>query len=320
MLKSILSLASPQGYRGRLSVLIFHRVLAEPDPLLPDEPDVVRFDMLMRWVAQWFNVLPLDQAVASLRAGTLPSRAVAITFDDGYANGHQLALPILQRYQLSATFFVATANLDGGLMWNDMLIEAVRHAPGSWLDTGVEEIGVVRVGTLDEKRALMTPLLQTVALLPLPERSEIVKRLVAASGVVLPQEMMLNATQVRAIYAAGMVIGAHTVNHPCLRACADDEAELEISEGRARLEAIIDDQVKLFAYPYGKPGKDYDARHVAMVEKLGFEAAFSTSWGSNLASADSYQLLRFTPWDRKRWRFGLRMLGNLFQTVPRGTP
>jgi peptidoglycan/xylan/chitin deacetylase (PgdA/CDA1 family) len=312
MLKSILSLASPQGQRGRLSILIFHRVLAAPDPLLPDEPDVARFDQLMRWVAEWFNVLPLDQAVAALRAGTLPPRAAAITFDDGYANGHQLALPILQRYQLSATFFVATANLDGGLMWNDKLIEAIRHVPGPWLETGVEGIGAVRVGTLDEKCALLTPLLSTVALLPLPERSEIVTRLVAASGVVLPQEMMLNVTQVRAMRAAGMLIGAHTVNHPCLRACTDDEAELEINEGRARLEAIIDEPVKLFAYPYGKPGKDYDARHVAMVKKLGFDAAFSTCWGSNLASSDSYQLLRFTPWDRKRWRFGLRMLGNLF--------
>ncbi|GHT94308.1 polysaccharide deacetylase [Betaproteobacteria bacterium] len=313
MLKSMLSLASPQGHHGRLSVLIFHRVLAAPDPLLPDEPDVVRFDVLMRWVSRWFNVLPLDQAVAALRAGTLPPRAASITFDDGYANGYQLALPILQRYQLSATFFVATANLDGGLMWNDRLIEAVRHASGPWLDTGVEGIGTVRVGSLEEKRALLTPLLQTVALLPLPERSEIVTRLVAVSGVVLPQEMMFNATQVRAMRAADMLIGAHTVNHPCLRACADDEAEFEIREGRARLEAIIDEPVKLFAYPYGKPGKDYDNRHVAMVKKLGFEAAFSTCWGSNSASADACQLMRFTPWDRNRWRFGLRMLGNLFK-------
>jgi peptidoglycan/xylan/chitin deacetylase (PgdA/CDA1 family) len=313
-LKSALNLASPGGRRGRLSILIFHRILPAPDPLLPEEPDVARFDRVMGWVAGWFNVLPLNEAVAALRTGTLPPRAAVITFDDGYANACSQALPVLQRHGLTATFFVTAAFLDGGLMWNDTLIEATRQATGTWLETGVAGIGRARIGSLDEKRSLLMRLLSVVSLLPLTERADIVANFVAASGASLPQNMMLTPAQLRSLRAAGMLIGAHTVHHPCLLACSDAEAEREIQDGRARLEAILGEAVDFFAYPYGKPGKDYAARHIEIVKRLGFKAALSTCWGSNSAGSDLYQLLRFTPWDQKRWRFGLRMLINLLHT------
>jgi peptidoglycan/xylan/chitin deacetylase (PgdA/CDA1 family) len=116
VLRLPLSLLSPAGERGRLSILIFHRVLARPDPLSPDEPDVVEFEAQMRWVRSWFNVLPLGAAIDRLYAGTIPPRALAITFDDGYADNEELAAPILARLGLSATFFISTGYLGGGIM------------------------------------------------------------------------------------------------------------------------------------------------------------------------------------------------------------
>ncbi|HEY8876670.1 MAG TPA: polysaccharide deacetylase family protein, partial [Roseateles sp.] len=74
-MKSLLGLGSPGGARGRLSVLIFHRVLREPDPLFPDEVDAARFDEILGWLKSWFHVLPLDKAVRRLQAGDLPPRA-----------------------------------------------------------------------------------------------------------------------------------------------------------------------------------------------------------------------------------------------------
>ena len=82
VLKGVASLLAPGGPRGRLSILIFHRVLPRPDPLFPDVPDGRRFDEVLSWISDWFHVIPLDDAVVRLRSGTLPSRALAITFDD----------------------------------------------------------------------------------------------------------------------------------------------------------------------------------------------------------------------------------------------
>ena len=134
MLRLPLSLLSPPGHRGRLSILIFHRVLAEPDGLFPETPTAVGFEACMRWVNGWFNVLPLTEAVARLYAGMIPSRALAITFDDGYADNEALAAPILKRLGMTATFFVSTGFLEGGCMWNDRVIEAVRASECAQID------------------------------------------------------------------------------------------------------------------------------------------------------------------------------------------
>ena len=126
--KHAFSLASPAGAHARLSILIFHRVFAERDPLFPDEPDIVRFDEILGWVKQWLNVLPLEEAVVRLRSGSLPARAAAITFDDGYADNLTCAVPVLAKHGLNATFFIATGFTDGGRMWNDTVIESIRSA------------------------------------------------------------------------------------------------------------------------------------------------------------------------------------------------
>ncbi len=111
VVKAIAHLLSPGGIGARLSILIFHRVLSQTDPLFPGEQDIHRFDQVLSWVSRWFNVMALDDAVSRLRAGTLPARAAAITFDDGYADNASNALPVLQRHGMEATFFVATSFL-----------------------------------------------------------------------------------------------------------------------------------------------------------------------------------------------------------------
>jgi peptidoglycan/xylan/chitin deacetylase (PgdA/CDA1 family) len=120
--------------RPVLSILIYHRVLPVPDPLRAGEPDATRFDQQMRYLARHFSVLPLREAFRRLRAGTLPRRACCITFDDGYADNLTVALPILEKYGLPATIFIATGYLDGGRMFNDAAIDALGAAPGDALD------------------------------------------------------------------------------------------------------------------------------------------------------------------------------------------
>jgi peptidoglycan/xylan/chitin deacetylase (PgdA/CDA1 family) len=98
---------------------MFHRVSAQLDPLFPETMTVGRFDEICRWASELFNVLPLDEAAERLVDGSLPHRALAITLDDGYADNHDIALPVLRRHRLSATLFVATAFLEGAMMWNE---------------------------------------------------------------------------------------------------------------------------------------------------------------------------------------------------------
>lgn len=311
LLKSFFRVLSPSGKGGRLSILIFHRVHRVIDPLFPGEPDALWFDAMLGWVKSWFNVLSLDEAVARLKAGTLPSRAAAITFDDGYADNYHIALPLLKKHGLSATVFVATGFLDGGIMWNDAVIEMVRQVRGPELDLEDLGLGIHRVETTQDRQNTINTLISRIKYLEFQPRLDLVKRCTEKAQCVLPNDLMMTSEELRSLRRAGIGVGAHTVHHPILARLPSNDAWEEIWGSKEQLEEILSEPVSLFAYPNGRPEQDYLPDHAQMVREAGFSAAVSTSWGVADRRHDQYQLPRFTPWDRAEFRFGLRLAGNM---------
>ncbi len=312
-----LSLLSPAGPRARLSILIFHRVLRERDPLFPGEVEAGEFDRICEWADSMFTVLPLHEAAARQVSGTLPARALSITFDDGYADNHDVAMPILQRHGLTATIFVATGFLNGGRMWNDTIIESIRRTTKDALDLrsiGVDGLGELELNSLDQRRAAIAKLIGAIKHKHPVERQALVQAVADTAAATLPSDLMMSTEQVRALHGGGMQIGAHTVTHPILASLPLSEARQEIAESREVLQAILGERVGLFAYPNGRPDHDYTPDNVRQVRELGFDAAVSTTWGAARAGTDCFQLPRFSPWDRERKRFGLRMMRNLWAT------
>lgn len=305
---------SPAGSRARLSIFIFHRVLESPDPLFPDLPDAFEFERVMIWAKAWFNVLPLTEAAARLEKRSLPPRPLVITFDDGYADNATIAVPILQRLGLTATVFVCPGFLDGGRMWNDDIIEAIRVSQRDALDLSCIGLGTLSLGSISHRRRAIDRILESVKHRPYDERARCVHLVVDAAGGRGGPDLMMTSAQVRSLRAAGMSVGGHTLNHPILTRLTPASALAEIAQGKDQLEAITGERIDAFAYPNGLPGRDYAAEHVKMVRSLGFSCAVSTAWGVAQAGADVLQLPRFTPWARSRWRFGMQLLQNLQRT------
>ncbi len=293
-----------------LSILIYRRVLAHPDPLFPEAFDASRFEQHLKWLTRWFKVLPLPQAVQRLRSHSLPSRAACITFDDGYADNAEVVLPLLQRYGVSATFFVASGFLDGGCMWSDAVIEVVRNAPGERLNLGRSGFGTYDIACPVRRRSVIDMLLGALGHLPPEER---LARIRAMARHVTPT--MLSSDQLIALHRAGMEIGAHTVSHANLASISNAAARAEIANGRAQLEDIIQSPVRLFAYPSGIPGRDFEPRHAHMLKSQGFDAAVTTAWGAARSATDPYELPRFTPRERSGGGFLLRMGSNLLTSA-----
>jgi peptidoglycan/xylan/chitin deacetylase (PgdA/CDA1 family) len=162
-----------------------------------------------------------------------------------------------------------------------------------------------------ERRRAIDRLLARIKYLAPPERAETVARVVDAAEARLPNNLMLWSEQLRLLRQAGMQIGAHTVSHPILQHSTDLQARWKMAHSKRTLEDLVGEAVTLFAYPNGKPGIDFSARHVAMAAEAGFAAAVSTAGGAAALEDDLLQLPRFTPWDRGGLRFGLRLLDNL---------
>lgn len=303
--RRLLQLVAPAGVRGRLMILTYHRVLEHPDPLLPSEPDAARFAAQMAVLATHCSVLPLPEAARRLREGTLPAAAVCITFDDGYRNNLDVATPVLQRYGLPATVFVMQNAIEAGIMWNDLVIEAVRQAPAT-LDLSMVGLGNVALPPSAERAPFVLKVLEAFKYRSMLERwtgaRELYQRIVAAS----PPRLMLNESELQRLVRAGIDVGGHTVNHPILATLPDDEARREIVDGAEWLARVIGRWPVSFAYPNGRPGRDFGATHMRIARDAGFELAVSTEWSCATRESDPYALPRVSfcdsPASRLAWR------------------
>lgn len=309
-------LISPGGERGRLTILMYHRVVESSDPLFPYLPTAEAFNLHMETLANGFTCLPLSEAIDRLEKRSLPPRAACVTFDDGYRDNITVASPVLARHGIPGTIFVAAGFLDGGRMWNDSVLEAVRRAQGATLDLNAIGLGIYNLSSDSDRTAAIHSLIDQLKYLPFTERSDKVDALCAAIGATLPNDLMMSSDDVRSAPRLNIEIGGHTMYHPILTRLNDEQARAEIADGKAQLESILKDKITLFAYPNGRPGEDYNVRHAAMVKEVGFRAACATTSGAADMRSDLFQLPRYAPWDTRKSKLQLRLLRNLVRPAP----
>jgi peptidoglycan/xylan/chitin deacetylase (PgdA/CDA1 family) len=273
----------------RLSVLIFHRVFRKKDAFFCDDPDAEEFSAIMGVAAEFFTPLSLVDGLSRLSTGTLPPRSICVTFDDGYADNLTVALPILRRLSIPFTVFVASGYLEGRVMWNDAIVEAVRTAPGDKIDLSCYGFGVQPIETVAQRVALARALIRRFKYRPFSEREQLAGRL-AQRYVPDLKSAMLTIPQLRSLHAAGAEIGGHTLNHPILALTPTNTAWREIADNKEHLEGLVDRRIDLFAYPNGRPDVDIRPEHAGMVRRAGCGGAVTTQPGVAVADSDPYWL------------------------------
>ena len=152
----LMRLAYPGGGTGRLPVLMYHRVLPEWDPLQPAVPFVRQMDAQFAALSRFFRVMTVEHAAELLAQGRLPARALCITFDDGYRDNHDAVLPLLIKHGLTANFYIASGYLDGGRMFNDTVIEAIRRVPTGQLDLSNWGLPTIAISDVASRRNAIT--------------------------------------------------------------------------------------------------------------------------------------------------------------------
>jgi peptidoglycan/xylan/chitin deacetylase (PgdA/CDA1 family) len=310
---SLQRFASPRLTRvfgaGRAVVLKYHSVLAAPDPMRPGETTAEEFDAQMAVVAASFRNQTLGEFMDSRRAAPTEN-TVVVTFDDGYKDNHDVALPIMKKHGIRATMFVATGYLDGEAMWNDRLIEAMRVSVGCTVDLADAGLGAVAIDTLETAGRTAQRVLSAIKRLPQQQRAEFVDRFVRASGGRSEKRVMMNAAEVAALANAGMEVGAHTVTHPILSTLSPEESWNEITSSKQALERIVGQEVRTFAYPNGRPDKDFTDGDVQLVMKAGFIGAVTTEWGCATRKSNAFRIPRQGIWGKSRTKLWLQLMRN----------
>jgi hypothetical protein len=175
------------------------------------------------------------------------------------------------------------------------------------LDLGTE-LGLESHINADSRIRIVACLNDYAKYLQPSERLQVITILEKTAGIVSTPDLMLNREMIKNLKRNAIDVGGHTVTHPILSKLDDAQARQEILDNKQTLEQIIGEPLRLFAYPNGKAGIDFNERHIRMVSEAGFDAAFTTTTSAAACSNDRFQIPRSRPWDATPFLFGLRLL------------
>jgi len=266
-------------YRRRLAretftgpaVLCYHNVLADDVdrteiPFSPLHVSASRLDEQCRAIAETCHPLSLESFLNGWEGrDRWPARPVLFTFDDGYRNVATVAGPILAKYEIPAVVFACTGTEEmGGAFWVDRVAAA----------SGEDEVERLKERPDEERRdaAARTPAY------PFPHEH---------CRLMTKEDLKELATK------PGWEVGGHSHTHPILAQCNLERQREEIELNAATIEAATGKKSTSFAYPNGRPNRDYDETTKGLVADAGIKVAFTTASGFAVDQTRPYDVPRF---------------------------
>ncbi len=308
-LEALERLARPP--RQVLQIFGLHRVNDQKDPFLPATPTEV-FRRQMAYLARSATVISLSEAVDRLKDGSLPPRAVALTFDDGYRDNATIAWPILRSLGLPATCFPLTGCLETGeTPWYERVRMMFSSMSSSSLDLDGAGPGLLRLESLEERVGAFHTIIGWLKSLPNADRliwvEELERRFGSSERRRGSAGEMLSWEEVKTLARDGMEFGSHTVTHPVMSRLSPEEMRRELTQSKKALEDVLQRPVTLFSYPHGQPG-DFNEESRSALAETGFRAAVTCEFGVNTPRSDPLELRRGGPWEEHLPTFATKLV------------
>jgi peptidoglycan/xylan/chitin deacetylase (PgdA/CDA1 family) len=295
-------------------ILMYHRVakLAGYSYPISVTPNNFRQQMEVLWKA--FQPIRLDELAEMTLSGAISRRAVAVTFDDGYADNYLQALPILEEFQIPATIFVSSGYINGcqEYWWDDLerILLSTEMLPEQ-LEISVE--GLIYSWSMKNMEQRRSTHKQVHLLLkPLhPEQREcLLDAMVQWAGLGRQgrvEHRSMTGDELRHLANSPLIqIGGHSINHTQLAALPLELQYQEIVQDRQALETTTGKPLKTFSYPFGGPD-DFSQDTVRIVQEAGYQAACSTQHSRVIRGANIYRLPRYWVGDWNAEIFQLEM-------------
>jgi peptidoglycan/xylan/chitin deacetylase (PgdA/CDA1 family) len=253
-------------------------------------------------VGRTFEVVSVSEAARLLSEGArAPRRAfAAVTFDDGYADNHAVALPVLSALRIPATIYVATgftgteARLAHDRLWATLRELARRGTPPAraGLAPPLQVVLSACAG-----RGVAATLDRLIARVPHPRLLALAEALEARTGLA-PSDLpaatrLLDWDELRELSAAGLDVGGHSVSHAVLPNLPLGEVRREIEGCRDAIAARLGRPPRHFAYPNGL----HSPAVRRAVREAGFETGSTTEDRENVRGCDLYALRRKVLWE-----------------------
>jgi peptidoglycan/xylan/chitin deacetylase (PgdA/CDA1 family) len=280
-------------------ILLYHRI-AEPayDPFsLCVSPR--HFVQQLEFLRRNTHPMSLPNLLQAVEDNNLPPRAIALTFDDGYADVLYQAKPLLEEYQIPATVFVATGYL-GGKFWWDELSQLLLEPKTLPRQLSISINGNTFEWTLrnnnvhSARHRLLHALHRQLRPLSPEARQQVMAQIAAwvapdaGNNIARP----LSPTELLDLAKGDLIaVGAHTVTHPPLASLSITEQHAEILQSKTKLETLLGESVSSFSYPYGLDA-DFTTETMFAVQEAGFSCACTNIVDVVWTGSDLFQLSR----------------------------
>jgi peptidoglycan/xylan/chitin deacetylase (PgdA/CDA1 family) len=268
------------------AILMYHSVLPDPAAQADSLGGIIHsetaFRAQMELLARDYCPVGLDHAVKHLRDGEgMPKRSVIVTFDDGYADNHEVAMPILNHFAVPATFYVTVDCVEKKrLPWPSRLRFAFRTTKrASWTDPLARTWSLTPPHHGDE--AFLAACDQCCGLSGTAQE-EFIRRVEQELQACLPGQsgsLMMSYEQLRELAGHGHTVGSHTMTHPNMAQLKEDDAYRELAESKQRLESQLGAPVQHFSYPCPALSPHWSERTVQQSRVLGYNTAVTTNSG-----------------------------------------
>ncbi len=295
-------------------MLMYHSVVENPqltENSIGTSKSSAVFEAHMRALATQFSPVSIDQIVAFVNGGpALPPRAVAVTFDDGFLDNYEVALPILNRYSVPAVFYILVDAVETRVApWYCRINYALRTTrKAAWIDP--ENGQSYKLATLQDRKAALKTAWEAGARKTATVQAQYVQQLEHTLEIdPMPElnRLMLTWDQVRALKKASHVVGAHTLTHPNLAHVTKEEAQSEIAGSKQRLEKEMGEPVDHFSYPHPALNPNFSAQTVEITREAGFKSAVLTTSGPVRKGDEPLRLNRiYSANDLDQWIWNLQ--------------
>jgi len=279
--------------KPKYAILCYHRIGSGGIPLFSELPPTL-FDAQMRYLCRYYRILSFDEFFEEIQSGQARENGVIITFDDGYVDLFNHAMPILERYKIPATIYLPVACIETGQVpWYDKIFLALKVYPGNEFEITLDGPQRFRLNSIAARLRAATTIIQYLRTLPDESRKECCREI--EGRVALPcnelEDRMLNWAQIRTMRRCRIGFGSHTMTHPVVSQLASGQLETELKESKELLEQRLRSPVAHFAFPFGKP-EDCGANTESVLHRLGYRSAVTTIEGVNWTGDNPYELRR----------------------------
>lgn len=267
------------------AILMYHSIAEDPlqtAQTIGISQPLAGFEAHIRTLAEQFNPVTVAQVEQFARERQpLPPRSVAVTFDDGFLDNYEIALPILNHYGVPATFYILVGAVDtGGWPWYCR----IRHAfsttsTAHWVGPHGRKHELV---SAQDRMSASQIAWDCGAKKAGQEQEDFVSRLeksLEIDPLSRSKNLMMTWDQIRAVRRAGHIIGAHTCTHPNLAFVSEVVAESEIVESKTRIEGVLGEPVEHFSYPHPALNPQWNQTTLEITRKAGFGSAALTRPG-----------------------------------------